>query len=186
MFLLFAIALDPGFPANPYVYVLYTYDAPIGGSAPRWNDVCPDPPGSNTNSCVDSGRLSRLQAAGNLMSGSEQVLVEAWCQQFTSHSIGALAFGADGALYASAGEGANTSRGDYGQIGNTDLITYTAITPVNPCGDPPGGVGVKLAAPSSEGGALRSQSLRRAPGERITLSGTMLRGQCAPAGVRWE
>jgi hypothetical protein len=82
------LALDPSFPSQPYVYVLYTYDAPIGGTAPRWNDVCPDPPGSNTNGCVVSGRLSRLQAVGNLMTGSEQVLIEGWCQQFTSHSIG--------------------------------------------------------------------------------------------------
>ena len=29
-------ALDPGFTTGrPYVYVLYTYDAPIGGSPPR-------------------------------------------------------------------------------------------------------------------------------------------------------
>jgi PKD repeat protein/glucose/arabinose dehydrogenase len=168
------IALDPSFPAKPYVYVLYTYDAPIGGAAPRWNDICPDPPGSATNGCVVSGRLARLQAAGNLMTGSEQVLIEGWCQQFTSHSIGDLAFGADGALYISAGEGAHTGRGDYGQVGNTDPA-YTAITPLNPCGDPPGGVGVALTAPSSEGGALRAQSLRRAAGEPVLLSGTLIR-----------
>jgi PKD repeat protein len=168
------LALDPSFATNPYVYVLYTHDAPIGGTAPRWNDVCPDPPGSNTNGCVVSGRLARLRANGNLMTGNEQVLVEDWCQQFTSHSIGTVAFGADGALYASAGEGANTSRGDYGQIGNTDP-TYTAITPLNPCGDPPGAVGTALAAPSSEGGALRAQSPRRLAGEPVVLSGTLIR-----------
>ena len=48
---LLGIALDPGFPAKPYVYVLYTYDAAIGGAAPRWGtpgvtgDACPTPPG---------------------------------------------------------------------------------------------------------------------------------------------
>ena len=31
---LLGMALDPGFPTNPYVYVLYAYDAPIGGTAP--------------------------------------------------------------------------------------------------------------------------------------------------------
>ena len=31
--------------------------------------------------------------------GTEQVLIEDWCQQYPSHSIGTLAFGADGALY---------------------------------------------------------------------------------------
>ena len=50
----------PNFPTNPYVYVLYTYDAPIGGTAPSWNDGCPTPPGPTTDGCVVSGRLSRL------------------------------------------------------------------------------------------------------------------------------
>jgi glucose/arabinose dehydrogenase len=33
---LLGLALDPAFPANPWVYVLYTHDAAIGGTAPRW------------------------------------------------------------------------------------------------------------------------------------------------------
>ena len=33
---LLGMALDPEFPATPYVYVLYTHDAAIGGTAPRW------------------------------------------------------------------------------------------------------------------------------------------------------
>ena len=33
---LLGLALDPDFPAKPFVYVLYTYDAAIGGTAPRW------------------------------------------------------------------------------------------------------------------------------------------------------
>src|SRR5262249_51883768 len=33
---LLGLALDPNFPTNPYIYVLYTYDAPIGGTAPTW------------------------------------------------------------------------------------------------------------------------------------------------------
>ena len=65
------------------------------------------------------------------MTGTEQVLIEDWCQQFPSHSIGTLEFGADGTLYVSGGDGASFNFVDYGQDGN----------PVNPCGDPPGGVG---------------------------------------------
>ena len=42
---LLGLALDPNFPTDPYVYALYTYDAEIGGTAPRWGDTCPDPPG---------------------------------------------------------------------------------------------------------------------------------------------
>ena len=40
---LLGLALDPDFPAKPFIYVLYTYDAPIGGTAPTWNDQCPTP-----------------------------------------------------------------------------------------------------------------------------------------------
>ena len=84
------------------------------------------------------------------MTGSEQVLVEDWCQQYPSHSVGTVEFGPDGALYASAGDGASFNFDDYGQDGS----------PLNPCGDPPGGVGASQTPPSAEGGALRSQDLR--------------------------
>ena len=42
------------------------------------------------------------------MPGSELVLVQDWFQQYPSHSIGGLAFGADGFLYVGAGDGATT------------------------------------------------------------------------------
>ena len=166
---LLGLALDPGFPANPYVYVLYTYDAPIGGTAPTWNDACPTPPGATTDGCVVSGRVSRLQASGNTMTGSEQVLVEDWCQQFPSHSIGTLLFGRDGKLYVSGGEGASFNNVDYGQYG----ANYSGDR-ANPCGDPPSPAGTALSPPNAEGGALRSQSVRRTDGP-ATLDGTILR-----------
>jgi glucose/arabinose dehydrogenase len=111
-----------------------------------------------------SGRLSRLEAAGNVMTGVEQPLIEDWCQQYPSHSIGGLAFGADGALYVSGGDGASFNFVDYGQDG----------APLNPCGDPPAGVGGVMTAPTAEGGALRSQDLRTA-GDPVTLDGAILR-----------
>ena len=95
--------------------------------------------------------------------GSEQVLVEDWCQQYPSHSIGSLAFGADGALYVSGGDGASFNFVDYGQDG----------APVNPCGDPPGGVG-GMSPPTAEGGALRSQDVRTT-GDPTGLNGAILR-----------
>src|SRR5262245_23929676 len=33
---LLGLALHPNFPTTPYVYVLYTLDAEIGGTPPRW------------------------------------------------------------------------------------------------------------------------------------------------------
>ena len=162
------LALDPQFPTRPYVYALYTYDAVPGGTAPRWgspgvtSDGCPNPPGSTGDGCVVQARLSRLTASGNQMTGAEQVLVSGWCQQFPSHTIGTVAFGPDGALYASAGEGASFNYADYGQT-------------KNPCGDPPSPAGTSLTPPAAQGGALRAQSVRRPAGQPTTLDGTIIR-----------
>ena len=95
---LLGFALDPDFVANQRVYVLYAHDAPIGGTAPFWgsltspgSDPCPSPPGPTTDGCVISGRLSRLTLDGTA-SPDEDVLIEDWCQQYPSHSIGHLEF----------------------------------------------------------------------------------------------
>ena len=169
---LLGMALAPNFPTDPYVYVLYAYDHELGSSAPapRWgtpgvySDPCPTPPGPTADGCVVSARLSRLQAAGNVMTGAEQVLIEDWCQQYPSHSIGTVEFGPDRALYASGGDGASFNFADWGQDGS----------PLNPCGDPPGGVGATLTPPTAEGGALRSQDLRTS-GDPVSLDGSIIR-----------
>ena len=166
---LLGLALDPNFPTRPYVYVLYTYDAAIGGTAPRWGDACPTPPGATTDGCVVSARVSKLTASGNTMTGAEQVLIGDWCQQFPSHSIGTLLFGRDGALYAGAGDGASFNNVDYGQYG----ATY-AGDQANACADPPAPAGTALSPPTAEGGALRSQSVLRTDGP-ATLDGAIIR-----------
>jgi glucose/arabinose dehydrogenase len=166
---LLGLALSPNFTTDNTVYVLYTYDAPPGQTAPRWNDGCPTPPGPTTDGCVVTGRLSKLVLSATPGSFSEQVLVSGWCQQFPSHSIGTVRFGADGFLYASAGEGASFNNVDYGQYGNT-----YAGDQANPCGDPPAPTGTALTAPTAEGGALRSQSVRRTDGP-ATLDGAIIR-----------
>src|SRR5438132_1463576 len=142
---------------------------PAAGTAPTWTDACPTPPCATTDGCVVSARVSRLTITGNLMTGSEQVLVNDWCQQFPSHSVGTLLFGRDGYLYASGGDGASFNNVDYGQYG----ATY-AGDKANPCGDPPGAAGTALSPPGAEGGALRSQSVRRTDGP-ATLDGAVLR-----------
>src|SRR5690349_19902233 len=68
---LLGMALGPNWATNPYVYVLYTYDAAIGAAAPRWNDACPTPPGPTTDGCLVSARLSRFQVSGNVSTGPE-------------------------------------------------------------------------------------------------------------------
>ncbi len=175
---LLGLAVDPQFPTRPYVYALYTYDHVLGeaGAAPKWGKVdqagddCPKPGSADVDACPVSGRLVRLTAVGDvaLISGGQEVqdvLVEDWCQQFSSHSVGDLQFGPGGDLYASGGEGANFNEADFGQFG---------WPTVNICGDPPGGTGVALSPPSAEGGALRAQDART-PADPTGLDGTLIR-----------
>ncbi len=168
---LLALELHPDFPAEPYIFVLYTYDAPIGGQAPTWgeagvdSDDCPSPPGATADGCVVSGRLSRIEAFGNSMIGPERVMIENWCQQYPSHSIGDLRIGDDGALYVSGGDGSSFSFIDYGQRGFPWL---------NPCNDAPVGIGELQEPPHAEGGSMRSQDLRT-PGDPTGYAGTLLR-----------
>jgi glucose/arabinose dehydrogenase len=177
---LLGFKLHPQFPANPSMYVLYTYDAMPGGTAPRWGspgadvDPCPTPPGPTDDGCVVQGRLSRLTVSGNSWTGTEDVFITDWCQQYPSHSIGSIAFGSDGAMYVTGGDGASFNWVDYGQDGN----------PLNPCGDPPAGVGGVMIPPTAEGGALRSQDVRTSA-DPTSLDGAVLRldpatGQALP------
>ena len=69
---LLGLALDPGFPATPYVYVLYAHDAPIGGTAPAGATRVPPRPGRPPTAAWSQHRLSRLTASGNPMTGGEQ------------------------------------------------------------------------------------------------------------------
>jgi glucose/arabinose dehydrogenase len=111
---------------------------------------------------VVSGRLSVLKptAGGGF---TERVLIEDWCQQYPSHSVGSVEYDPFGSLYVSAGDGASFNFTDWGQDGN----------PVNPCGDPGGS---SPSPPSAQGGALRSQDVRtRSATDPTGLDGTILR-----------
>lgn len=157
---LLGLALDPNYVSNGNIYVLYAYNkAPNSSQVPRWGDSCPTPPGATDDGCVITGRLSRISSTG-----VETPLIEDWCQQYPSHSTGSLAFGADGSLYVSAGDGASFNWADYGQDGN----------PLNPCGDPPTGEGGTQTPPTAEGGALRSQDIRTTA-DPTGLDGAILR-----------
>jgi glucose/arabinose dehydrogenase len=170
---LLGLAVDPNFPASPYVYALFTYDHILGEEdpPPKWGlpnttgDSCPEAPANGADDCVVSSRLVRYTATvsedggGDLhatVSGEKALIPEEWCQQFSSHSVGDLRFGPEGALYASGGDGASFASPDYGQLGE----------PENPCGDP-----------FEEGGSMRAQDLRtpETASDPTGLDGTIIR-----------
>jgi glucose/arabinose dehydrogenase len=177
---LLGLAIDPKFEeGHPYVYALYSYNHELG--TPQMPPYMPKYPSSGDgesayegdecpveNECVVSGRLVRLTAEGPELhhakevagEAEQKVLLEDWCQQSSSHSIGDLGFGPEGALYVSGGEGAIYTDTDYGQYENL-------------CGDPPGAKGTPLSTPTAEGGSLRAQSLLR-PGAKSQANGKVL------------
>lgn len=175
---LLGLAVHPDYPAQPYVYALYTYDSG------QWGDWCPNPPGATTDGCVVSAQLARLTAGGagpTEVESSRQILITDWCGQFPSHSIGSLVFGPGPSLFVSAGDGAAFWGADYGQHGGQITGSANSV-PVNPCNDP-----VRLAdldndpatppvadPATSEGGAFRSQDLVTV-GDPLGLDGTILR-----------
>jgi PKD repeat protein len=168
--------VDPGFGSagRNFIYVLYTHDHNPVGNPASWGDGCPTPPGATTDGCTVTGNLSRIPvdpATGVATGGEQPLITDGWCQQFPSHSIGHLAFGPDGNLYVTGGDGASFNNPDWGQYGGG----AGSPTPANPCGDPPSPVGTALSPPTAEGGALRSQSPRRVTGHPILLGGAVLR-----------
>ncbi len=154
---LLGLALDPRFPERPYLYVLYSYNGGLfNDQPPRWPATgCADPVGDFAG-CVISGRLSRLTLIGNIAT-DEHVLIEDWYQQYPSHSIGSVRFGADGYLYVGGGDGAAFASADWGQHGNPSWPD--------------------LRSPADKGGALRAQGLEVESqyNDQVWLNGTIAR-----------
>ncbi len=118
-----------------------------GDYSPNYDD-CP----TEDVGCAVSSRIVRFTVVGE-EAVAPKVLVTDWCQQYFSHSAGALEFGADGFLYASGGEGARYDNETYdvGQFGD------------NPCHDP-----------VNAGGRLRAQDVRTLA-DPTSLSGSVIR-----------
>ncbi len=98
------LGLAPDLHDPTAAFVLYTFPAPPGTDSVTWNDEATNCPDGTTRSCVSTGILSHIafDADGTFR---ETVLVRGWCHHHASHAPNDLAFGPDGALYVSAGEG---------------------------------------------------------------------------------
>ena len=105
---LIGMALDPGFAANGFVYLLYMVD-PIYG----------EPDESLESATV--GRLTRYTAVGDTADTASRFVLlgssaaDGFANCFLSHAVGALAFGQDGSLFVSGGDGAHFDWVDAGQ-----------------------------------------------------------------------
>ena len=76
---LLGLALDPNFPADPYVYVALHATTPrsavprrAGGSPARRRTAARRRPAPTADGCVVSGRVSRLTASGNVTTGASR------------------------------------------------------------------------------------------------------------------
>jgi glucose/arabinose dehydrogenase len=143
---LLAIAVDPDFAVNRYVYFLYTVD--------------PDSNGIELDHHNDAfGRLTRYQVSANdrtlVDESSRTVLIgRTWRDGFASgsgtHTVGGLAWGRDGSLLVSAGDGAHHEQVDAGGLD-------------------PGLFGVDRTDPLEDIGAFRAQDLGSLDGKVLRV-----------------
>ncbi|TLZ68224.1 MAG: PQQ-dependent sugar dehydrogenase [Methanobacteriota archaeon] len=84
---LLGLALDPGFPANPWVYAYQTYND--AANASTYN------------------RIVRIQASGDTGGSLSVILQMPPLSSATNHNGGVIAFGPDGKLWAVVGENAD-------------------------------------------------------------------------------
>ena len=116
---LLGLALDPNFPSRPVrLRALHLRRADRRHGAALGRRRARRRPGATGDGCVVSGRLSRLQASGN----DDRAPSRCWSRTGASSTratrSASLAFGADGALYVTGGDGASFNFVDYGQDGN--------------------------------------------------------------------
>lgn len=158
---LLGFAIDPDFYTNGYIYLLYVVDyhhlAFFG--TPSYN------PATNTYFRDTIGRLTRYQANAadgfrSVNSASRTILVGESittgfpiCHQ--SHGIGALAFGEDGSLLASCGDGASYETVDDG--GDISGSSNTALDE-------------GIIRPKEDVGAFRSQLVDSLSGKVIRIN----------------
>lgn len=123
---LLGFALDPNFNTNGLIYLLYVVDRHhlMNFGTASYN------PNTNEYNAATIGRVTRYQTITN---GSQEIVATAASRTvllgetkstgipilYESHSVGGLAFAADGTLLISSGDGASYSTTDPGSISHT-------------------------------------------------------------------
>ena len=116
---LLGLAVDPGWPGRPYIYVLYTRDADIGGASPKFGtagadaDPCPTAVHGlrrQRPAVAGPGRPRDRPGSGRTAGGST-----AGASSSRATRSATCASVPTGMLYVSAGEGASFNNTDWGQ-----------------------------------------------------------------------
>ncbi|XP_004346088.2 hypothetical protein CAOG_05415 [Capsaspora owczarzaki ATCC 30864] len=108
---LLSIVHHPAWPAQPYLYVLYSADNKLGSPPPRYSDQC-----DYDLLCEGSAVLARLKFDLAVPRLVEEVnLISDWCSTSPSHHTGDMFFGPEGALHVLVGDSAHFDFVDYGQ-----------------------------------------------------------------------
>lgn len=130
---LLGIAVHPDWPATPYVYLAYTYDPPeikdrnpAGARVSRVLRLTADPANLDVaqagSGVVILGSNSTAEHVGNpdqgdtepfsCFDGAGGFVRDCLAAEGTAHTLDALRFGPDGALYISSGDGIVNSKGN--------------------------------------------------------------------------
>ncbi|MEZ5237477.1 MAG: hypothetical protein R2716_00420 [Microthrixaceae bacterium] len=135
------LELDPAFDAGrPYLYAVYSYDAPPGGTHPTWTDDCIFSGFGNDGVCgVTTGQVMRIEIEPDNTASSQHVLLTEWCQQFRR----------------SLRERRCSGPRERSTCRAARAPTSTSRTPGSSGGNPRGD-------PAGQGGMLRAQSLASA------------------------
>ncbi len=95
---LLGVAVDPEFTTNHFIYLFYTYRKPGGH--------CNNSGGAAVDANYPVNRVARFELSGStVLTGTETVLVDNMPSPNGNHNAGDLAFGADGYLYITIGDG---------------------------------------------------------------------------------
>jgi glucose/arabinose dehydrogenase len=152
---LLGLAIHPNFPSTPYVYLLYTYDPPTvtpdgtGARVSRLLRVTADSANPNVASTAAGSRVVLLgtnSIAANIGDPNVNNNFSAPSCQFgttylrdcipsdgASHSIGTVAFGPDGSLYAGSGDSADFDFVDRRALRTLDVDSLSGkIMRINP------------------------------------------------------
>src|SRR6267143_739040 len=108
---LLGLALHPGFPSTPYVYVYQTF--------------------INSTSNTTYNRIVRILASGNMGLSYSEILRLPPLSVATNHNGGVIAFGPDKKLYAVVGENADIA------LAQNPLSPMGKVLRINPDGTPP-------------------------------------------------